>query len=77
MIKTSTQNDIIRYIYEETSPEENQQIELSLLVDQEVIDQHNETLLAVNNLRSFYTSPSDRCVESILAYSKNVNLHSV
>lgn len=77
MIKTSTQNDIVRYIYEETSPEENQQIELSLLVDQEVIEQYNETLSAVQSLRNFNTSPSDRCVESILAYSKNANLHSV
>lgn len=77
MIKTSTQNDIVRYIYKETSPEENQQIELSLLVDHEVIDQYNETLAAVNSLRSFIATPSDRCVKSILAYSKNANLHSV
>lgn len=77
MIKTSTQNDIVRYIYDETSSEENQQIELSLLVDHDVIDQYNETLSAVSSLRNFSASPSDRCVESILAYSKNTNLHSV
>lgn len=77
MIKTSTQNDIIRYIYEETSPEENKQIELSLLVDQEIIDQYGEMLSAVKILSNFNTSPSDRCVESILAYSKNANLHPV
>jgi len=77
MIKTSTQNDILRYIYEETCPEENKQIELSLLVDQEVIDQYTEMLTAVNCLRSFNVSPSESCVNSVIAYSKNANLHSV
>lgn len=77
MIKTFTQDDLVRYIYKETSTEENSEIETAMLFDEHLADQYDELASVVNELDSAMKSPGDRVVDAILSYSKSYHLHSV
>lgn len=77
MIKTFTQNDLVRYIYKETTAEENAEIELAMLFDEKLTDEFAELESVVESLDLAQKSPSDRLVDTILSYSKSYHLHSV
>lgn len=71
MTKTFTHADVLRYLYEETAPEENNLIEESLMADPDLLLFYldmAEVKLALNQAE---LSPSDRAVDAILAYSRN------
>ena len=42
MIKTFTQDDLVRYIYQETTTEESIEIETALIFDETLSDSYNE-----------------------------------
>lgn len=42
MIKTFTQNDLIRYIYHETSKQESVEIQQALLCDEQLHEEHKQ-----------------------------------
>ncbi|MEN8249262.1 MAG: hypothetical protein ABFS32_10050 [Bacteroidota bacterium] len=50
MIKTFTQNDLIRYIYNETSHEESVEIQQALLCNGELKDEYKSLSSTVNML---------------------------
>lgn len=77
MTKTSTQNDLIRYLYNETCSEENVAIEQQLLIDDEFRDRYYEMLGVTTALSALACEPGDRVIDAVLSYSKNRNLHSV
>jgi len=77
MIKTFTQNDLVRYIYKETSAEENSEIEIAMLFDEELADSYTEILTVVSDLDGALKSPSAKTIDSIISYSKSYHLHSV
>lgn len=68
---TSTQNDIIRYIYNETSNSENVLIEESLLIDTEVLDFYLDCLTIKTDLNKIKLQPRQSTVNNILMYSQN------
>jgi hypothetical protein len=71
MIATFTRDDIIRYVYLETSEEENSLIKQVLLTETDLQQFYEEMLEAKNDLDCFVATPSDRTIQKILAYSQN------
>jgi len=71
MIKTFTQDDVIRYVYEETSPEENLLIEDSLMTEPELMTFFLEALELRALMNKIEREPRGNTVQSILNYSKN------
>lgn len=76
MIRTFTQDDVIRYVYHETSEEESQEIEKAMLCDAELQTMYKEISGVKNRLDEAQKAPSDMVINNILNYSKSLNLLS-
>lgn len=71
MIQTFTPDDVIRYVYEETTDDENLLIEDALMGDQELLDFYLDTIELKSLMTKISRKPSERTVANILAYSQN------
>ncbi|MBC7923626.1 MAG: hypothetical protein H7Z75_21325 [Ferruginibacter sp.] len=72
MIATSTHDDIIRFVYHETSEEENVLIEQTLLAETDLQRFYEELVETKRELDGVAThSASERAVQQILVYSRN------
>jgi hypothetical protein len=77
MIKTSTRIDLIRFLYKETTKEEEKLIRKALLFDDELREEFKNLKKLIRNIEEINIEPSDEVCNKILLYSKNVNLHSL
>lgn len=77
MIKTFTQDDLVRYIYKETTAEENSEIEQAMLFDEVLAEDYAELSSVVSALDGAQKEPTQLSVDAILSYSKSYHLHSV
>ena len=77
MIKTFTQDDLVRYIYQETTAEESIEIETALIFDETLSDSYNELSKTVGLLKQAQVKPSDSSIDRILSYSKSYDLHAL
>jgi hypothetical protein len=77
MTKTFTQNDLIRYIYQENNEQEEKDIEEALLMDNDLFEAYREIAEITEELNRIDLCPSDQTINKILNYSKSINLHSV
>ncbi len=68
---TSTQDDVIRYLYNETSSQENTLIEDALLYDKELLNFYLDCADLKSGLDKIQLSPPERVIERIFNYSKN------
>ncbi len=68
---TSTQNDVIRYLYNETSNQENSLVEEALLFDKDLLDFYLDCADLKTGMDKIQLSPSDSAIERILSYSRN------
>lgn len=71
MTKTFTQDDVIRYVYEETSPEENLLIEDAMMSEPELMTFFLEALELRALMNKIERQPRVSTVQAILNYSKN------
>ncbi|MHA7099250.1 hypothetical protein [Roseivirga pacifica] len=76
MIKTFTQDDLVRYIYKETTTEENSEIEQAMLFDDALAKDYAELSSVVLALDGAQVAPAQNSVDAILSYSKSYHLHS-
>ena len=76
MIKTFTQNDLIRFLYHETSEEETKEINQALLCDNELQAQYKELNAMVQVLDQAKLSPSAGSVQNILNYARGLQEHT-
>ena len=76
MIKTFTQDDLVRYMCKETTAEENTEIELAMIFHEELADEYAELESVVESLDRAEKAPSDCVIDAILSYSKSYHLHS-
>jgi anti-sigma factor RsiW len=76
MIKTSTQNELIQYVYDELAEDACEQMESAFMHDDELAESCSELLQIQDLLKSSLKSPSKRSVQSILNYSKSLSLQS-
>ena len=74
MTKTFTQSDLIRFIYQETTKEEAQEIELGLSQDLELQRQYRSLLLTKKNLDQANLEPPSSVTDRILAYSQGLEV---
>ena len=77
MIKTFTQNDLIRYIYQETTLEESDEIRSALLFDEHLNEDYNHLKQTIVSLDKVEKQPSKNSIDRILSYSKSFDLHFV
>ena len=77
MTKTFTQDELIRYIYHDTSDQENKEIENALICDDVILEMYKKLKNTIKQLEKIEKSPSGQIIDKILDYSKSVNLNSV
>jgi hypothetical protein len=75
MIKTFTQNDLIRFLYHETSEEETKEINKALLCDSELQTQYKELSATRKELDAARLEPSAEVVDNILNYARGFQEH--
>lgn len=76
MTKTSTQNDLIRFLYDETSKEESEQLQNALICEGDLLDEFNQLASTKAMLSGLLYEPSKESVNTILDYSKSTKLRS-
>ena len=77
MTKTITRDDVLLYIYKETSNEETIAIEKQLLENvslMEFYNQYKETITRINNLK---LEPSINSQQNIIEYSGSFKFESI
>ncbi|MBF9255204.1 hypothetical protein I2I11_18040 [Pontibacter sp. 172403-2] len=76
MIKTSTQNELIQYVYDELADDARMQLEAVLMQDNELAETCSELLEMQFLLQNAVKSPGERAISNILNYSKSLSLQS-
>ncbi|MFN3841469.1 MAG: hypothetical protein ACK4RF_12260 [Cyclobacteriaceae bacterium] len=71
MTKTFTQNDLIRFLYQETTEEEQSQISKALVIDAELRQQYTALVALKKEMDHAMLDPSAETVENILNYAKS------
>ncbi len=74
MIKTSTHNDLIQYIYDELALDEKLLFENTLAQNQELAEHCAELLILQEKLTGQLKAPSEKTIDAILTYSKTLSL---
>ena len=77
MTKTFTQDDVVRYLYNEIPQGEKARFEEALICDGALLDLYHELSATIKQLDGLIESPSKRVTKKILDYSKSFDLHSV
>jgi hypothetical protein len=77
MIKTFTHDDVIRYIFDETTSEEKRGIERQFLFDAQLLDYYKEVRALVQDMDKVDDAPSDHSVQKILSYSQFAGIPSL
>ncbi|MBD1398541.1 hypothetical protein H9Q13_15320 [Pontibacter sp. JH31] len=76
MIKTSTQNELIQYVYNELADPARKQLEAAFMQDHELAESCSDLMQIQRMLDGAAKSPSQRSVNNILNYSKSLSLQS-
>lgn len=76
MIKTFTQNDVIRFIYDEVTEEERVDILNALITDNELADFYYSIVQVKEDMSSIARQPSDAVIENILRFSRDVSFET-
>ena len=74
MIKTFTQNDVIRFVYNEVSTEERSQMEEQLLIDATFEKTYMHYMKTKVLIQKSNLEPSENVINRILTYSKSLSL---
>jgi len=77
MTKTITRDDVLRYLYKETSQEENLAIEKQLLVNTALMEFCNQAKSTMNELERLQLEPSAKIQQKIMDYSESFNFESI
>lgn len=74
MTKTFTYDDVIRYLYAETTLNENDQIVEALALDDDLMNFYLDSLEIKEQMNKIVRTPSDRSVQKIIHYSRQKNI---
>lgn len=73
MTNTSTlKNDIIRFVYSETSISENEIIMQKLILNDDLYEFYMDCSSTKETIDSIKYEPSEKCISNILNYSRSV-----
>lgn len=70
MTKTFTYDDVIRYLYAETTQNENELIVEALALDDDLMNFYLDSLDIKDQMNKILRVPSDRAVQKIIRYSR-------
>lgn len=70
-------DDLIRYVYDETTEEENILLESIIFENEELEQRFFELLQIKRELEKVDYTPSDKSIENILGYSKSFKTESI
>ena len=76
MIKTSTQNELIQYAYNELADDACEQLETALMQDTELAEGCSDLLILQQMLNEAVKAPRQQAIDNILNYSKSLSLQS-
>lgn len=71
MTKTFTEDDLVRFIYGETTPKENEAIGNAIMCDSVMQESYRKLQEAVSFMNNGMMVPGEKVVDKILNYSKN------
>jgi hypothetical protein len=74
MTQTFTQNDVIRYFYNEVTTQEKRDIQNAMLWDNDLQEFYQELVQLKRSLNKIKKEPSDRVIQNILNYSRSFSL---
>ena len=77
MTKTFTQDELIRFFYQETSKIETKEIEKALVIESQLAEEYKKLVSVINRLDQVEETPSTSSIQNIFNYSKSINLHSL
>lgn len=72
MTQIFTQDDLIRYLYHETTETETREIDKALICDSELQAQYKELVAMKKQLDVIRMEPSEGCVNGILHYARGL-----
>ena len=70
MTKTFTYDDVVRYIYSETTENENDQIVEALALDDDLMNFYLDSLEIKNQMNKIVRNPTEQTVGKVLNYSQ-------
>jgi len=70
MTKTFTYDDVVRYLYSETTENENYQIVEALALDDDLMNFYLDSLEIKNQMNKIVRNPSERSIGLVLNYSQ-------
>lgn len=76
MTKTFTENDLIRFLYNELNDRESDEIERAILTDHVLQDQINKLRKLQEDMDDIKVGPSKRTIRRILDFSKGYEIQS-
>lgn len=77
MTKTITRDDVLRYIYKETSNDEIVAIEKQLRLSASLMDFYNQTMETLRRINELQLEPSQNVQRKILDYSGSFKFESI
>ena len=77
MTKTITQDDVLRYIFKETSKEESATIKKQLLVNESLMEYYRQMNDTISKVRDLQLKPSDEVTQKILNYAGATKYESI
>lgn len=77
MTKIFTRDDVLRYIYKETSNEETVAIEKQLLVSASMMDFYDQTKETITRINELQLIPSVNFQNNIIDYSGSLKFESI
>ncbi len=77
MTKMYTPNDLVRYIYGETSQAENEIIEILLQTDTKFKKLYEQMTSSQHDLDDLMESPSEDVIRKIISSAQSLDMHSV
>lgn len=77
MTLTYTHDDVVRYICNETSPEEAEAISGQLMVDPELQDFYTGAREILQEVCSLEFAPARKTIDRIVNYSRSFQLHTI
>ncbi len=77
MTKTTTRDDVLRYIYKETSDEEARAIQKQLLLNAALMDFYNQTVETMSRIADLQLEPSPKSLDRLIRYSASLRVESI
>jgi hypothetical protein len=77
MTKTITRDDVLRYLFHETTDEENLAIEKQLILNARLMDFYKKSKDILSQMMSIELESSEKSTKKILEYSESLRLESI